>query len=72
MAKVTGKTHYGQKVTGEFNLFWMLAPVVWMLIVQPDLFSYTALGIIVAGFLIGVVLDFIAAFAIFALGANSR
>lgn len=71
MAKVKGD-RYGRKVTGEFNLFWLLIPAAWLLTVQPSLFSYEALGIVVAGFVIGTVMDLIVAFIIFALASNSR
>lgn len=74
MAEIEGKSKSGRyDVKGKSNVFWILAPVLYVLVAQPDpLLSYATLTGLFIAFAVGVVLDFIFAFAMFAFISESR
>lgn len=74
MAEIKGKSKSGRyDVKGKSSVFWILAPVLYVLVAQPDpLLSYATFTSLIIALVVGVVLDLILAFVMFAYISDSR
>ena len=74
MAEIKGKSKSGRyDVKGKSSVFWILAPVLYILVAQPDpLLSYATFTSLIIALVVGTVLDLILAFIMFAYISESR